>query len=287
MFILRISCGIALLLASLGCSRARVESMNLMNEGVELAQQRQYSLAVDRLERAGSMDPSNDQVFWNLAIVHMEMQKFSAARDDLQKAIAINPKVAGYHEKLGTVQIELKDYAGARQALEKSISLDPGLFKAYYKLAQVLEQLDDEQNALRRYTEAIEKGPRFLEAYAALGRLYADLDYLDQAVQVFSGALQVAQKDTEEEANIHHLLGTVYQQQNKYPDALREFKEALRIAPGKQDALFSLGWTYALVNERDEAKRYLKKYVDVAGSQAPPHYVKAARDKLAELSGGF
>ncbi len=269
------------------CSRARVESMNKMNEGVIAAQQKRFMDAVKAFESASAIDPQNDQVFWNMAIVHMEMRKYERARDDLQKAVAINPKSAGYQEKLGTVLIELKDWPGAKAAFEKAIQAEPGLFKAYYKLGQVLEQLDDQQNALRRYTEAIQKGPRFLEAYSALGRLYADLGYLDHAARVLEEALRVALKGTEEEAHVHHLLGTVYQQQEKYDEAIREFRAGLDVVPGMRDALFSLGWTYLLKGEQEEAKRFLSKFVEVAGAEAPAHYVKAARDKLNEMAEGF
>ena len=194
--------------------------------------------------------------------------------------------MAGYHEKLGTVLMELEDWAGAKAAFEKAIEVDDSLFKAYYKLAQVYEQMDDPQQALQMYTQAIEKGPRFLEAYSQLGRLYADLGYLDHSAQVLQSALQVAQPGTQEEADIHHLLGTVYQQQRNYDQAIEEFRAALDIEPGMRDALFSLGWTYSLQNQREEARRFLKKFVDVAGAEAPPHYLKAARDRLSELEQG-
>jgi hypothetical protein len=49
------------------------------------------------------------------------------------------------------------------------------------------------------------------------------------------------------------------------------------------DALFALGWTYGLQNNDEEAKRYLDKYVMMAGAEAPENYVKAAKDRLAEL----
>jgi tetratricopeptide (TPR) repeat protein len=216
----------------------------------------------------------------------MEMRKFEPAKEDLTRAIAVAPDNAAYHEKLGTVLIELKDWSGAKKALEKTTELEPGLFKAYYKLAQVLEELDDQQGALHRYTAAIEKGPSFLPAYNALGGLYADLGYLDHAVQVSKEALKVAQPGSEEAAKIHNLLGTVYQQQKKFDEASQEFRAALEIMPGMRDAVFSLGWTYALQGNKEEAKRYLKKFLTVAGD-APEHYQKAARDKLSELSEGF
>ena len=262
------------------CSRTRVESINQMNEGVVLASQKQYLQAVEKLQLATTVDPTNDQAFWNLAIVHMEMHKFQRARDDLQRAIDVNPDIAGYHEKLGTVLMELEDWEGAQERFERALALDDTLFKAHYKLGQVQERMDNPQEALREYTAAISSGPRFIEAYRSLGRLYADLDYLDQAIQVLQSGLQVVIQGTEDEAHLHHLLGTVFQQQGDYDAAVREFRDALRLMPGLREALFALGWTYSLQDNREEARRFLRQYVDNAGAEAPPHYLKAARDRL-------
>ncbi|RLB53227.1 MAG: hypothetical protein DRJ42_12485 [Deltaproteobacteria bacterium] len=266
------------------CSRARVESMNHMNEGVHYAQQKRYIDAVAQLERAAAIDGTNDQAIYNLALVHMEMQSMELAKDDLQRAITINGEVAGYHEKLGTVLMELEKWDEAKTAFEAAIAADENLFKAYYKLAQCYERMDDQQNALTQYSASIEHGPRFLEAYTQLGRMYADLAYLGEAVTVLQSALTVAQNGSVEEAQVHHMLGTVYQQQRNFDGAVNEFRAALEIEPGMRDALFSLGWTYSLQDEPDEARRFLKKYVDIAGDDAPAHYMRAAQGRLMELS---
>ncbi len=267
------------------CSRARVESLTRMNEGVTLAATKQYLAAIEKLEDATSIDPTNDQAYWNLAIVHMEMQRYDAARDDLQHAIDIDDTVAGYHEKLGTVLMELGELDDAREAFEAALERDENLFKAHYKLGQIAERQDRPQDALQSYTAAINSGPRFIEAYRALGRLYADLGFLGEAVQVLNAGLSVAIEDTEDEAELHHLLGTVYQQQRNFDGAVEQFRGALEIMPRMAEALFSLGWTYALQNNREEARRYLKRYVDTAGSEAPAHYMKAAQDRLGQLEG--
>ncbi len=267
------------------CSRERVESLNAMNEGVVFAAQKRYLDAVEKLQQAAAMDPTNDQAYWNLAIVHMEMQRFDAARDDLRRAIDINGQVAGYHEKLGTVLMELQDWDAAQQAFERAIEIDPNLFKAYFKLGQILERQDNPQDALRRYTEAVEHGPRFIEGYRALGRLYADLGYSGEAVQVLQSGLQVAIPGTQDEAELHHLLGTVFQQQRNYDGAVQEFQAALAVDAAMQDTLFSLGWTYSLQNNREEARRYLKRFVDGSTGIAPAHYLKAAQDRLTQLEG--
>jgi tetratricopeptide (TPR) repeat protein len=274
---------VGLILMGGNCSRARVESMNEMNAGVELAQMKRFNEAAESLEKAGAIDPTNHQAYFNLAIVQIELRSFSAAREALERAIVAKPDMAGYHEKLGTVLVELEDWKGATTAFTEALELDPSLFKAHFKLGRCSEELEDPQNALYQYTDAIKTGPRFLPSYSALGRLYADLRYPEQAAQVLNEALKVAMPGTEEEANIHHLVGTVYQQQRKFDEAIAEFQAALGIVPGMSDALFSLGWTYALQGNDEEAKRYLDKYVMMAGVDAPEHYVKAARDRLAEL----
>ena len=272
------------LLCSAGnCSRARVESMKHMNEGVTLAQQKRYEEAIKSLEKATALDRTNEQAFYNLALLHIDMQNFNRAKEDLQTAISIRGGVAGYHEKLGTVLMALEQWDAAKASFGEAIKLDPDLFKSYYKLAQVHEELDDAQNALHQYTKAIERGPRFLEAYAQLGRLYANLGYLEQAKKVLESALLVAHPGSDERAEVHQLLGTVFQQKGDFAEAIKQFQSALEITPGMSEALFSLGWTYALKNDREEAKRFLQRYLEVATGNAPEHYVKAARDRLAEL----
>lgn len=282
---------LSLVAVSASCSRAHVESMTAMNEGVALAQSGRTVEAVQKLEAAAALEPTNHQVFFQMAIVHMMDHHYEAARDALNRAIAVDTNNASYQEKLGTVLMELSDWAAARTAFEKAIQLDAENFKAYYKLGRIHEELaqnddgnDNLQAALRRYTEAIQHGPRFLESYSALGRLYGDLGYLEQSVQVLQAALQVALAGTDEAATIHALLGSVYQQQNKPDDAIREFRLALAIDQGMGSALFSLGWTFAQQGNRDEATRLLKKFVDSAGTTEHQDYVRAARNKLSELA---
>lgn len=283
-----------LLLTGKSCSREHVESLNHMNEGVVLGQQKQFVAAIEKLERATAIDPSNHEAFWNLAMVHMDMQKYELARDDLQRAIALAPDAAHYQVKLGEILVKLEDWNGAKQALEKAIQVDASLFKAYFTLGQIHEHLaiaedgnENWQAALRRYTEAVQKGPRFIEAYNALGRLYADLRLFAQAEQVLQAAQRASLPGTEESAKTHHFLGYVYEQQQKMNDATREYQAALAIVPGMPDANFSLGWAYATQGNRSEASRFLKKYIEAAGQNESPDRVKAARDRVSELTEGF
>lgn len=275
--------GATLVLGAGNCSQDRVKSMEANNAGVEQFKRKLYPQAIRELQRAIAIDSTNEAAFHNLALVYMETENWRLAAQNLSRAIALSANKARYHYELGTVQQELEEYDEAKQSFQKAIELEPQLFKGYYRLGQVLEELDEAQASLTAYTNAVEKNPRFLPAYSRLGSLYADLGFLDQAVQVFQSALQVAQEGTEERADIHQRLGTVFQEQHKYDEAIGEFRHALDIVPSMTDALFSLGWTYALQNNKENAKLYLKKFVDTAGSRARADYIKAANDRLLEM----
>ena len=196
----------------------------------------------------------------------MEMRKFERAKDDLTRAIAVAPENAAYQEKLGTVLIELKDWSAPRRRSRRPSSVEPTLFKAYYKLAQVSEELDDQQSALAALHASRSRRARAscrpTTRWARCMRTSATSITRSRSRRARSRSRS---RGSEEAAKIHNLLGTVYQQQQKFDEATQEFRAALEIVPGMRDAVFSLGWTYALQGNKEEAKRYLKKFLAVAG----------------------
>jgi tetratricopeptide (TPR) repeat protein len=279
--------GLWLVATAGNCSRARVVSMGKMNEGVAYAQQGRWADAAQALEEAGNLDPTNSQAYYNLAMAQMELQKPNAARDALDKAIAASPETAAFYEKLGFVKSRLEppDYDGAMQAFERAIEIEPTLFRAYFQRARIYEEQQKFQQALEEYTRGIQAGPRYVEAYAELGRLYADLGYTNEAAKVLGEGIRVAIPATEEEAHLHYLLGTLYQESMNFQGAIEEYKTALRIIPSMAEVLFSLGWCYAEIDERDEAKRYLRRFIEAAGPDSPGHVKQAAQNKISQLGG--
>jgi tetratricopeptide (TPR) repeat protein len=269
------------------CSEERRHSVQLMNEGIALAQARRVPEALEKLEEAGSVDPTHDAVFFNQAMLQLELQQPARAKAALELAIEANGERANYHEKLGTVMLQMEppEVEGAKSAFERAVQLEPTLYKAHFKLAQVLERLGQEQAALERYTVAIQRGPRFAPAYQELGRLYSDLGLFPQAIQVLRSGITSALPGTEDQAGLHHMLGVVYQQQRNYDRAIESFKAALQVQPGRPDTLFSLGWTYGLIENREEAVRYLQKFMEAATPETPATYTQAARERIAQLGG--
>ena len=256
-----------------------------MNEGVSAPRPEAASSgAPKKLESATAIDPTNDQAFWNLAFVHMEMHKFERAKHDLQQAIDRQPR----GRRLPREARHRADAARGlgrkqRRAFEKSIELDPDLFKASLQARRrCSSELDNPQNALQQlHARPSKTGPRFIEAYSALGRLYADLGYLDQAI---AGAQQRAARSRSKAPRTRRTC-TISSAPSSSSRATtistpsRSSAPRSRSMPSLREALFSLGWTYSRCSRQPPRRRgaTCKKYVEVAAPTHRQHYLKAAQ----------
>lgn len=274
---------IVLLASAFSCSRAKVQSLEHMNKGVDFYQTKQYNLAIKELEEAIRMNEDNEQAYYNLAIVHIDLGNWSRSAQLLTRAVVLKPNEANYHFLLGRSYQEMGELEQARSEFENSISLDPKFFKPEYYLGVVLEEMDKPQEAFHAYTNAITKNPRYVPAYALLGNIYAEYGFLDNAAQVLQEGTKVAVPGSDDLANIHKLLGTVYQEKGELEKAAAQLKMAIDIKPGMEDALFSLGWTYAQMGSKENARIYLERFIKQAGEETPQEYVAAAQSKIYEF----
>lgn len=277
--------GASLLMAPGSCSQARKKSLEAMNAGVALAQQRNPE-SIAKFEEAARLDPTNDRAFYNEAMAHFDLEAYGAAANAMRQAIAVDGNNAMYQDKLATILLRLDppNREQAKSALEAAVRIDPSLFKAHFRLAQVLHATGDDQGALASYTESIRRGPRFIEAYLELGNLYAQLDFDQQALQVLRAGVPIAIEGSQEKARLHHAMGAIHAEANNLDQAVAEFRTAVEIDP-MPEALFSLGWTLQRMENREEAIRYLNKFLEVAGPNTPDQFKSAARDALARMGG--
>jgi superkiller protein 3 len=143
----------------------------------------------------------------------------------------------------------------------------------------VLEAQDKPKDADSEYRKAIELNPRFASAYIKLGYLYYDHDYDKEAVQVFQNA--VLANDSDGEA--HMGLGLALQKTKQYEEGVKEFKKALELNPELFLAVYNLGITYKMMDDKKNAKEWLQRFITSAGSKGGPDLMKAASDSLYQL----
>ena len=131
------------------------------------------------------------------------------------------------------------------------------VIRQVYKTRRVEGTLNRLQNKLSK-----EKGSA--QEYYELGSLLLDKKLYSQSIIQLKQALKLlTDDDTEPAALIYNALGYAYFAQEQYDLAIRQYKEALDIAPGYVTALNNLGHSYErkqLITQSLESYEVALKY---------------------------
>jgi len=84
-----------------------------------------------------------------------------------------------------------------------------------------------------------------------------------------------------ETADMHYNLGVIFQQQTKWPEAIREYEKVLEVKPDDVHAHYNLALIYDTVrNDRAGAIEHYKRYLDIAPDSEDSARIK---ERITEL----
>jgi len=149
------------------------------------------------------------------------------------EVIAIHPKCGECYNNIAAVHSRKQDWPKAEEAYKKAIELKPDLADAYNGLANVYNAQKKFAEAQAMSAEAAKHG-----GAAAGGGGNADALY-NQGVIAWNGndfpkaqeLFASAVKANDKHAEAHFMLGQVYLNTGKLPEAAKEFEAYIKIAP--------------------------------------------------------
>ena len=202
-----------------------------------------------------------------------------------EEAVRQAPGSAEAHARLGMAYQDVGKLPEAVQALEKALQLDPRLPRVGILLAFSYLPLGKYREAVPYLEQALEKeedvamrvtaGERLVECYFALGeeenglivvqklrRLAPDdPDVLYTASKVYTnlwnGAVERLLEKAPGSYRLHQVLAEVYETQEKYADAAKEYREILRLEPRLPGAHYRLG---RMLQRTDNAAEALAEF---------------------------
>jgi protein O-GlcNAc transferase len=142
------------------------------------------------------------------------------------KAVALAADDPMAHYELGISQFYLGNADAAEASLKRASELDPGDAQIRYVYGEVLRNLKRYDESAQRYREALERDPNHDKAATKLAMVLTYLDKMDEANNVLQARLERHPDDTE----AHFLLGTVYEKQEKYAEAVAAYDKFLELA---------------------------------------------------------
>ena len=260
----------------------------------------QEQAAIDDLEQASTLDPTNVQVLAQLSALYLAVNRPSDAERIANRAVTFNKTDPQAYSTLGQVYAAEAHYDDARIQFEQAFALDKSSVAPIFSIAQTYVAQNNLPMALTTIERALAIDPRNVDALAFKADVYARQHDDAHAAEAYDDAavaaptaqekvaiyVRKAQYFTDEHKNDQ--AAAVYQQLlTQYPrvaltyvaygaflaaanhqldKAVAQWRTALSIDPDNEDALRDLG-EYDLENNRAaDALVYLKHLTDVAPS---------------------
>jgi tetratricopeptide (TPR) repeat protein len=145
---------------------------------------------------------------------------------------------------LGQVLKEKSQWAKAVAQLRLAISLEPNDMETHRALVECCDKQDDKAGAIRQLLESVQLSRRDITLYKDLGRRLSDLPRPQEAERAYTSIVEVLPTESES----HRLLAELRQEQNRWPDAIVQWRQVARIRALEPTGLLKLA--AALIHEK-------------------------------------
>jgi anaphase-promoting complex subunit 3 len=178
-----------------------------------------------------------------------------------KRATQLNPKMAYAFTLQGHEYVDNEEYEKALTSFRQALSADRRHYNAYYGIGRVYEKLGNHDKAYTHYFAASSINPTNAVLICCIGAVLEKQKQIGRALQFYNKAVELAPKAPQtrlkkarahlamgqldaaqkellvlkdlapDEANVHFLLGKLYQGINEKQSAVRHFTCALALDP--------------------------------------------------------
>lgn len=224
-------------------ARAQSEARELNSAAARALAALQFKQAIELLKRAHHLVPGDPDIALNLGLACVRAGRFTEALEPLKLAVADSHKKDTARFLLGTAYFETRQFQLAAEQLE--------LIRSHPEFAE---------NALYFLEESYRKsgnGARAEQAFLDLTKLKPD------------------------SALVHKLLGTAYDTQGRFPEALAEFQTASLLDPGLPEVRFDAGLLCLKLHDEAAARKWFEAELKLNPCYAAAHYYLGDIDRKA------
>jgi|SRR5579871_260458 len=218
--------------------------------------------AVQHLKRAIQLDPAAEKPYLAVARIYTAQENRRAAVDVLKEGRAHAGNSPAVLLALGAALVATEEFGSAREVLAELVYRFPNQLEAYPKLAETERNLGEPGRAIEALERLAARDPDHPMIHTAIAQSLLDESQADYP-KVFR-ELDLAEKATPEDYEVHYLRGRAYFATGDFEGAVRSFRHAAAIRPEEPRAYYQLGLAYrklekaALAKEQFERVEFLK-----------------------------
>jgi predicted CXXCH cytochrome family protein len=227
---------------------------------------------LDAMLKSVQLDPDQPEAWYNLALLQSGLGDKKSAIDSFRKSIALDPEFADSRNNLGVVLAETGQVPEAETQFRAALSIRPTLPGAHAYLAFLSANRGDFAEAIWHFERAGDAAPDQLNygiTLARMNRLAEARTHVERSLQADAG-----------QPLAHDVLGGLLEAQGKIPEAVSQYREAIRLRPDFGKAHLDLGAVLARKGDRAGAASEFR----IAQSDPDPQIRERAAAGLAAVN---
>lgn len=209
-----------------------------------------YSGAARIYDQALALAPRSPEVLKRFGILEQTQLKFDDSIAHFRRVLALDPRYPEINFYLGVSYIGKNELREAIESFQQDLATPKPYPRTRYYLALALQSSGRMDDAVAELNRGLADNPDDADALYQLARLHKNASL--QAIE----RLRALDPDS---FQLHVLMGESYAQEKRYPEAIEEYRSALKRNPGAAGIRFSIGVAYWVLHERDKAEPEFKE----------------------------
>lgn len=228
---------------------------SFINLGIAQRMMGNFDDAISSIRQAIALGAEIPESYINLGDALKDGGQTQEALSAYERAIALNRNCVQAHNALGAHWLEVGQLEKSLPHLKKVVVIQPDYVQGHHNLGILYQNLGRFDDAISACKKAIALQPNPL-SYANLGNAYLYSYYLsnqpeklDLAVEAFNHAIKMQP----ELALAYNNLGQALREQNRFEEAIANYKTGLQYHPYNVDLWLNLALAYEKLYRTDEA----------------------------------
>jgi len=211
-----------------------------------------------------SLAQYNPEGWIRLGSLYFDNQRYSEAIQLLSEAVEIYPEDFAVNLILGLSYAQSNKHTEAAAYLKNAVEANGNDVTALSAYAYTLSQLKENEDAIRYLKKALTLSPDDVNLLGTLGLIYDSLEMWKECDSTYEKALRIDSLNPLVNNNFAYSLS---ERDIQLERALKMAEIAIKAEPYNSSYLDTIGWVYFKLGIYDEAEKYIRKAIEVAGDR--------------------
>jgi tetratricopeptide (TPR) repeat protein len=208
-----------------------------------------YAAAERIYKQALALAPESLDTLKRLGILEQTELKFDDSIQLFKQVLASDPRYPGVNFFLGVSYFGKNDFNQSIDSFERELKTPNPHPRSHYYLGLAFESSGRIEEAASQLNQSLAQNPKDADALYELARIYKNASLR---------SIELLKALDEDSFQLHALMGEVYADEERYPEAIEEYQAALAKRPDAQGMHYAIGIAYWAQRRLDLAEKEFK-----------------------------